>query len=173
MLRHRTDDLRAFGASDPGGKGKWLGVHGLEAGGFQPGLGPSDRPPMGFGAGQTLSDLGGQRLHEIEGGGIVERSLSEAGRGDDQRIRRLRVGGHRCSSACREGSRNDKNPRYLAHGIAPSPIYCDLDRSVSLGVVFNRNKGDGQGPDCIFEAAYIFSWVCSVMAKWSGIADFL
>src|ERR1700691_1941890 len=131
MLRHRTDDLRAFGASDPGGKGKWLGVHVLEAGCFQPGLGPSDRPPMAFGAGQTLSDLGGQRCHEIEGGGIVERSLSEAGCGDDQRIRRLRVGGHRCSSACREGSRNDKNPRYLAHGIAPSPIYCGLDRSVS------------------------------------------
>ena len=48
---------------------------------------------MGFGAGQTLSDLGGQRFHEIEGGGIVERSLSEARSGDRQRLEWRRGGG--------------------------------------------------------------------------------
>jgi hypothetical protein len=33
---------------------------------------------MGFRAGQTLPDLGGERFHEIEGGGIIERLLTKA-----------------------------------------------------------------------------------------------
>jgi hypothetical protein len=42
-----------FGAADPGGEGKWLGVHALEARCFQPRLGPCDRPPMGFGVAEN------------------------------------------------------------------------------------------------------------------------
>jgi hypothetical protein len=59
MLRHRTDDLRALGAADPGREGEWLGVHVLEAACFQLGLGPCHRPLMGLSASKTLPDLGG------------------------------------------------------------------------------------------------------------------
>jgi hypothetical protein len=62
---------------------------------------------MGFGTGQTLSDVGGQRFHEIEGGGIAERSLPEARCGRDQGIRRQRVVGYRRSSAGREANDSD------------------------------------------------------------------
>src|ERR1700688_2723581 len=93
---------------------------------------------MGFGTGQTLPDLGGQRFHEIEGGGIVERLLSEARCGDDQRFRTQRVGGcYRYSGACREGDRHDENAQDLAH------LNCSLAnllRYKSLRVVFNGTK---------------------------------
>src|SRR5277367_1509569 len=61
MLWHWTDDLRAFSTADPGREGKWLGVNVLEARCFQSGLGPCNCAPVGLGASQTLSDLGGQR----------------------------------------------------------------------------------------------------------------
>src|SRR3984885_12977890 len=121
MLRNCANDLRAFSAADPGREGKWLGVNILEACRFQSGLGPCDRALMGFGAGQRLSDLGGQRFHEIEGGWIVERFLSEARCGGNQRTRRRRVGGYRHPSANRERSHSDQKAEYLAHQTAPSP----------------------------------------------------
>src|SRR5579871_2126903 len=120
MLWHRTNDLRAFSAADPGSKGEWLRVNVLETRCRQLGLGPCNRAPMGFGTGQTRSDLGSQRLNEIKSGRIVERSLPEARCRRDQRTRRQWVGDCR-SSANRERNHSDQKAQHLAHGIAPSP----------------------------------------------------